>query len=180
MTPARLVQAVTAEVKEAVKDYRMKAEGQEDKAVSVYAQHIPDEDFQDDSFYPLVIVSWQGSEDTDEGSQATIGLTFGVYGLNGEELQDEWAESEAGRPGADGRGEGAWQDLLSIMERVRQRLLIFRLLDNNFRLILPTKFETIEAQPVPYWFGYGTLHYEIGQPNEQLEHDWKEMLEEEE
>lgn len=179
MTPARLVQAVTAEVKEAVKDYRMKAEEQEDKVVSVYAQHIPDEDFKDDSFYPLVIVSWQGSEDTDDGSKATIGLTFGVYGLDGSELQEEWAEAEEGRPGADGRGEGAWQDLLSIMERVRQRLLIFRLLDNNFRLILPTKFETIEAQPTPFWFGYGTLYYEIGQPNEQMESDWKEMLEEE-
>ena len=70
MTPARLVQAVTAEVKEAVKDYKMKAEGQEDKTVSVYTQHIPDEDFENDTYYPLVIVSWQGTEDTEDGSEA--------------------------------------------------------------------------------------------------------------
>ena len=181
MTPARLVKAVTAEVKKAVKDYKMKAEGQEDKAVSVYAQHIPDEDFNDENgtYYPLVIVSWQGTNDTDDGSEAIIGLTFGVYALDSQ--NEEYIEEDAvDGPGADGRGEGAWQDLLSIMERVRQRLLIFRLLDNNFRLILPTKFETIEAQPIPFWFGYGTLHYEVGQPNEQMESDWKEMLEEEE
>lgn len=169
MTPARLVQAVTAEVKEAVKGYKMKAEGQEDKAVSVYAQHIPDEDFQDDSYYPLIIVSWQGTEDTDDGAEAIIGLTFGVFGEEG--------KGEDGK-GADGRGTGAWQDLLSIIERVRQRLLIFRKLDNRFRLIMPVKFETIEAQPIPFWFGYGTLRYQVGQPGQHMEEDWYKITEE--
>ena len=169
MTPAMLVKAVVAEVKEAVKGYKMKAEGQEDKAVSVYTQHIPDEDFQDDTYYPLVIVSWQGTEDTEDGSEAVIGLTFGVYGEDGQGADGE---------GADGRGIEAWQDLLSIMERVRQRLLIFRKLENRFRLIMPTKFETIEAQPIPFWFGYATLRYQVGQPNQHMEEDWYKITEE--
>ena len=150
MTPAMLVSAVVREVEAATANYRMKAEGQADKKVSVYAQHIPDDEFKDDTYYPLVIVSWQKTEDMTEpekvGSEATIGLTFGVYGEDKE----------------------AWRDLLSIMERVRQRLLVFRKLENRFRLVLPTKFETIEIQPYPYYFGYATLVYTVAQPNEKM------------
>ena len=66
MTPAMLVSAVVREVEAATVNYRMRAEGQGDKKVSVYAQHIPDEDFRDDTYYPLVIVSWQKTEDMTE------------------------------------------------------------------------------------------------------------------
>ena len=150
MTPAMLVSAVVHEVQTAAAGYKMRAEGQADKTITVYPQHIPDDDFEDDSYYPLVIVSFQKAEDTVDGSEATIGLTFGVYGEDKE----------------------AWRDLLSIMERVRQRFLIFRKLENRFRLKLPTKFETIENQPYPYWFGYATLTYTVAQPNEQMAADW--------
>ena len=113
----------------------------------------------DDSYYPLVIVSLNKVEDTESGegssSTATIGLTIGVYGED--------------KP--------AWMDLLSIMERIRQRVLIFRKLDRRFRLVLPVKWETVEAQPYPFWFGYGTLVYEIAQPNEQMAENWNRIME---
>lgn len=157
MIPERLVQCLKEEIEIAVKEYRMKAENQEDKHVSVYAQHIPDEDFQNDSYYPLVIVSLNKVEDTDDsGSTATIGLTIGVYG---EDRQ-------------------AWIDLLSLMERIRQRALIFRRLNNRFRLLLPTKWETVEVQPYPFWFGYATLTYQIAQPNERMADNWGRIMEE--
>lgn len=156
MIPAMLVSAVAAEVRTATAGYKMRAEGQADKRVSVYPQHISNEDFEDDSFYPLVIVSLQKVEDAAEGSEATIGLTFGVYGEDKE----------------------AWRDMLSIMERVRQRLLIFRKLEKRFRLKLPTKFETIENQPYPYWFGYATLVYTIGQPSENKPEQWERIMQE--
>jgi len=155
--PERLINSLKEEIEIAVKDLRLRAENQEDKHVSVYAQHIPDEDFQDDSYYPLVIVSLNKVEDTEpvegSGSTATIGLTIGVYG---EDKQ-------------------AWMDLLSIMERIRQRVLIFRKLDRRFRLVLPVKWETVEAQPYPFWFGYGTLVYQIAQPNEQMADNWENI-----
>ena len=157
--PERLINSLKEEIEIAVKDYRLRAENQEDKQVSVYAQHIPDEDFHDDSYYPLVIVSLNKVEDTEpvggSGSTATIGLTIGVYG---EDKQ-------------------AWMDLLSIMERIRQRVLIFRKLDRRFRLVLPVKWETVEAQPYPFWFGYGTLVYKIAQPNEQMAENWDRIME---
>ena len=118
MIPAILVKGVAEQVREASKLYKMQAEGQEDKAVSVYEQHIPEDELRDDSYCPLVVVSCQNVEDTAEGSTATIGLTIGVYG------QDKQA----------------WLDLLSVMERIRQRLLLVQKIDDIFRLILPTKF----------------------------------------
>jgi len=156
MTPALLVEAVAKEIEAATSTYKLKAENQADKKMSVYRQHFPNEDFEDDSYYPLVIVSWQGCEDKEDGSEATIGLTVGVYGHD----------------------KAAWMDLLSVMERIRQRLLIFRILARRFRLILPTKFETIESQPYPYWFGYATLKYQIGQPNERMAANWDKIMEE--
>ena len=99
MIPALLVKAVADQVREATKLYKMRAEGQEDKAVTVYEQHIPDEEYESDTYYPYVIVSCQTVEDVEDGSTATIGLTVGVYG------EDRLA----------------WMDMLSIMERVRQR-----------------------------------------------------------
>ena len=111
MIPTGLIKALADEVREATKDYVMKAEGQEDKKVSVYCQHIPDEDFQTDTYYPLVIISVQDVVDEGDGiSTATIGMTIGVY---------------------------------------------------------PNKWETVEAQPYPFWFGYGTVKYRVGHPNPQ-------------
>lgn len=156
MIPTLLIEAVAAEVEAAVKDYKLSAENQDDKKVTVYRQHIPNDAFEDDSYYPLAIVSYQDSTDDENGSTATIGITFGVYGED----------------------KNAWRDLLSIMERTRQRLLIYRKLDDRFRLILPSKFETIENQPYPFWFGYATLAYTIAQPTEELAGDWQAIMEE--
>lgn len=143
MIPARMIRALKQEIEEAVKDYRLLAEGQEEKKVTVYAQHIPDERFVDDTYYPLVIASVQKVEDKETGdSVATVGLTIGVYGAD----------------------EDAWMDLLSIMERIRQRLLEKRLIDKRYSLELPSEWETIESQPYPFWFGYGTLKYRIAHP----------------
>ena len=49
MIPARLIEALADEIRDATKDYKLKAEGQEDKKVTVYCQHIPDEDFTQDT-----------------------------------------------------------------------------------------------------------------------------------
>lgn len=59
MIPARLIEALAEEIRDATKDYVLKAEGQADKKLSVYCQHIPDEKFMSDTYYPLVIVSVQ-------------------------------------------------------------------------------------------------------------------------
>ena len=149
MIPVELIKSIQTEIQEAVKDYKLAAEGQEDKKVTVYAQHIPDDCFTHDSYYPLVVTAINKIEDAAEGSYpalstVTVGLTFGVYGED----------------------ERAWVDLLNVMERTRQRLVSSRALNNRFQLQFPVKWETIEAQPYPFWFGYGTLEYSVPRPVE--------------
>lgn len=162
MIPARLVMALRAEIADAVKDYKMEAENQEDKKVTVYAQHIPDEDFEDDTYYPLIIVSLQKVKDEEQtparpdSSTATVGLTFGVHGF----------------------GKDTWRDLLNLMEHVRQRLLRKRTIADLYRLSLPLEWEAIEAQPYPFWFGYGTATYTVAQPQDGCMEGWQEITEE--
>ncbi len=149
MIPVELIKSIQTEIQEAVKDYKLAAEGQEDKKITVYAQHIPDDCFMNDSYYPLVVAAINKIEDAADDSYpalstVTVGLTFGVYG------EDRYA----------------WVDLLNVMERTRQRLVNSRLLDNRFRLQFPVKWETIEAQPYPFWYGYGTLEYSMPRPVE--------------
>lgn len=141
MIPTQLIESLAEEIRDATKDYVLKAEGQEDKALTVYCQHIPDEEFTTDTYYPLVVVSALDVEDDDQGiSTATVGLTIGVYG----EDRD------------------AWKDLLSIMERIRQRFCAKKIIAKKYAAVFPFKWETVEAQPYPFWFGYGTLKYRIG------------------
>ncbi len=161
MVPAGLLKALTDEIRDAVKDYKMLAENQPDKSVTVYMQHIPDENFEEDTYYPLIIVSLQkvrDSIDTDapEASTATLGITFGVHGFDPD----------------------AWRDLLNLMEHVRQRLLTHRTLVDRYRLLLPLEWETVEAQPYPFWFGYGTVTYTVAQPQEGFPSEFQEITEE--
>lgn len=147
MTPIELINAIKTEIETAVKDYSLAAEGQGNKPITVYAQHIPDECFESDTYYPLVVAAINKIEDADDSSypalsKITVGLTFGVYGED----------------------EKAWVDLLNVMERTRQRLMDKRLLVNRYQLQFPVKWETIEAQPYPFWFGYGTLEYSTPRP----------------
>ena len=151
MTPVNLVLELQKLIADAVKDYKLKAENQEDCKITVYAQHIRDEVFQDERCYPLIVVSLQGAKDHTnnagpEASLATVGLTFGVF-----------AEDKNG-----------WMDLLNIMETVRQKIMACRTVANRHRLTDVVEWNTIEAQPYPFWFGYGTLKYSIGQPQEVL------------
>jgi len=160
MIPVNLILALAAEVKSAVKNYKMRAENQPDKKVSVYAQHIPDDDFQNDTYYPLIILSLQNVNDSEENapeaSTATVGFTFGVHGEEAD----------------------AWKDLLNLMEHVRQHLLTHRTIGAAHRLVMPLKWETIERQPYPFWFGYGTVTYTVAQPQEGFPVEFDAIMEE--
>ena len=160
MVPVRLIDSLADIIRDAVKDYTLAIEGQQEKQITVYTQHIPDENFNNDQYYPLIIVSAQQIDDNEDGgkmndSTVKVGVTFGVYGAD----------------------ENAWRDLMNIMESVRQAVLKNRTVNRRHRLILPLKWETIEAQPYPFWFGYGTLKYTIAQPvEESVETYYKEDI----
>lgn len=157
MTPSNLLSALQGAIKESVTNYRMEAENQADKPVSVYLQHLPDEAFADDTYYPFVLLTVQKTQDSDaqgemEASTATIGIMVATYGS----------------------GKDAWQDLINLTEHIRQYLLSYRTLAKRHRLILPLKWNIPEVQPYPFWHSYGTAEYTIGQPQERWSYEMKE------
>lgn len=157
MTPSNLLTALQRAIKESVKNYRMEAENQSDKPVSVYLQHLPDEAFSDDTYYPFVLLTVQKTQDSDaqgelEAATATLGIMVATYGS----------------------GQNAWRDLINLTEHIRQHLLGCRTLDKRHRLILPLKWNIPEVQPYPFWHSYGTAEYTIGQPQECFPYEMKE------
>ena len=159
MTATLLVESLAAEIRDATKDLKLPIEYQNERErklestwrrVRVYEQYLPDADFQNDTYYPLVVVEWLSTVDRtrgrENGSLATVGLSFGVFAKE-----------------SDG-----WKDCFHLMELCRQRLLFKRTIANRFRLEDEITWQVAAQQPTPFFYGYGELQYSMYQPQEPL------------
>ena len=157
MTTTLLVETVAAEIRDATRLLKLPIEYHNERElraeatwrqVRVYEQYIPADLFQNDTYYPCVIVEWLSTTDrlrgVENGSTATVGLSFGVYAKEAD----------------------AWKDCLHLMEVVRQRLLEKRTLAKKFRLEDEITWETAANQPTPFFYGYAELNYQIYQMTE--------------
>lgn len=162
MTPSNLITSLAAELRQATANFTLQAEYQADKKVSVYEGYIPADSFENETFLPMIVVELRGVEDTNEGSTATVGLMFAVYG--GENARYGGGRERPNTQFLD-YGDG-WRDLLNLAECVRQHLLKLpsRILDNQFQLNLPAYFVPEQSQPAPFFYGDMILTFTIGQP----------------
>ena len=162
MTPSILIKELAEGIRQATENFVLQAEDQRDKKVSVYEGYMPAENFQNETFLPMIVVELRGVEDTDDGSFATVGLMFAVYG-------GENAKYGGGRELPKSKfkdyGDG-WRDLNNLVETVRQYLLGLpsRILANKFPIVLPTAYVPQQEQPVPFYYGDMVITFEIGQP----------------
>lgn len=168
MTPSILIQELAEELRQATRNFIFQAEYQADKKVSVYEGFLPTESFNTQTFLPMIVVELRNVEDTEEGSTATVGLMFAVYG-------GEDAKFGGGRelPKSNFRDYGdGWRDLLNLAECVRQHLLGLpsRTLANKFRLMLPMTFSPQPDQPYPFFYGDMILNFMVGQPLLRLDY----------
>ena len=161
MTPVELIEQLSLLIRDSVKNYKLLSELEIDlatqqlKKVSVYEQEIPEEEFNDDSYYPLVIVSLQKIQDQIEESEVKptlmiVGLTIGVYGED----------------------KNAWKDLLNLTETVRCCALSNKMVAKKFRLVEVMDSDFIEKQPYPFHFSYITLIYSTFQPRLSKNIEW--------
>ena len=150
MSAIELVSALALEVRSAVETYRLEADRQPRKAITVYEQFIPKAHMNDPSgqYHPLVVVTCRGVMDDEDNTIAEAGLTFGVYGES--TLEEE-----------------PWRDLLNVMESVRLRLLERQLIGGCYRLMRPLEMEYAEVQPAPFFYGEMTARYVMYQPVER-------------
>jgi len=114
-----------------VKNYKFIAEYQPDKKVTVYAQYMPSDEFEDDTFYPCVVVTLRGVGDDGVDSLAAVTITLGVYG---------------------GERQDGWRDLLNLHETIRQYLLKTSVVADKYPREYPVLFEVLENQPTPFYY----------------------------
>lgn len=158
MTATELVEAVAAEIRDAVSNLKLPLEhhggdgSNYDEArnflgpVNVYEQFLPREAFNDDSYYPLVLVEWLGTNDefgAAAKSTTNIGLSMGVFAA------ENWG----------------WKDALHLTELIRHRLLTRRVVGKKFRLTDDAGWEVAQEQPLPFFYTYATLTYQMFQPD---------------
>ncbi len=152
MTTAHLVAAIAAELRDATANLKLPIEYHNEaqrraettwRRVQVFEQYIPADLFEETSYYPLVVVEWLSTRDklrgVENGSIATVGLSFGVFAKE-----------------ADG-----WKDCFHLMEVCRERLLSKRTLAKRFRLEDELTWETAGQQPAPFFYAYGEAQYQI-------------------
>lgn len=152
MIHANLIDAVAAEVQDALKNLRLPTEYMYDPApdnfvpVNVFKQYLPADLFEQTSYYPFVMVEWLSSEDNlKKGSTAQIGLTVGTF-----------AKEHDG-----------YLDAFTILDALRIRLLNKRILAKKFVLVEDAAtWETPQSQPQPFFIVFGSLSYQMYLPQE--------------
>lgn len=150
MTATDLVEAVANEIRDAVANLKLPLEHQSTAdfklvPVNVYEQFLPREAFNDDSYYPLVLVEWLGTNDefgATAKSTSNIGLSMGVFAA------ENWG----------------WKDALHLTEVIRHRILTHRTVGKKFRLTDDAGWEVSTEQPLPFFYTYATLTYQMFQP----------------
>lgn len=152
MIHANLIDAVAAEVKDALKNLRLPTEYQYEPApdnfvqVNVFKQYLPADLFEQTSYYPFVMVEWLSSEDNlKKGSTAQIGLTVGTFA----------------------KEQDAYLDAFYILDALRIRLLNKRILAKKFVLVEDAAtWEVPSSQPTPFFVLYGSLTYQMHLPQD--------------
>lgn len=166
MTTTALVEGIAAEIKLATQNLLLPVEYQNEaekklettwRKVNIYQQYIPRDMFENDNYYPCVIVEWLNTTDEMNGADAksltNIGLSCGTFSF----------------------GANSWKHCFRLTDLIRNRLLTQRLVANCFRLTGDVLWETGENQPLPFFFTYAVLSYEIYQPQEPFLLDRKNI-----
>lgn len=161
MTPLRLIETLAKEIRRETSNFTLQAEYQPDKKVAVYEGYIPVENFNNETYFPFIVVEVAGVEDGEDYSVATIRIILAVYG-------GENAKYGGGRElksGFKDYGDG-WRDLMNLAEVLRQYFMRLPdgFVDKTFRLIKPVAFVPRPDQPIPFYYGEMVAQFEVGHP----------------
>lgn len=155
MTPLILIETLTKNLKKVFENFSCESEFKGLKPVQIFAHDLPRGDFEDNTFYPCVVVTLKAVEDEGDNSIATVALTVGVYSNN---------------IGND------WRDMFNIAEKIRQFILTHPILEETFPLVEPVAFEPLTAesqQADPFVFGIIAVRYKVANPKYNFDDFYK-------
>lgn len=156
MTPLILVETLVKNLREVLKNQVLAAEYQPARQVQVFAHDLPRGDFENNTYYPCVIVTLKSVEDEGDNSIATVTLTVGAYTNN---LGNDW------------------RDMFNIAEKIRQFILTNPIIGGFFPMIDPVAFEPITAEVKdadPFVFGIIAVRYKVATPRYNVTDFFKE------
>lgn len=169
MTPIEITFALRDFLTKALKDFRIEDEVGEERPVTVYIFHLPEQttalmnDHAEDGYtpitqdeadaimksvYPAVIVrplTYQAQDVDEMYSFLTVSLTVGVFSRDKENVNGSWA-------------------VVNILERIRQALEEKRILDNRCEVMSPLSWELYNEELRPLWFGEMITQWRILNP----------------
>ena len=144
MTPIFLIESLAAEVGEELKDFKLIAENQPDKKVTIYKQLMPLDHFESDTFYPNVTISIQAVESINyQERAATVLFTIGVY---------------------KGDKDDGWRDLFNLAERISQYLYKRPAVANRFPRTGDILFALQADEVDPFYFGNIYAKFKVATP----------------
>lgn len=143
MTPALLIEELAAEVRDALSNVQMPLEYMRpDEAadfvsVNVFCNYLPEDLFENTSYYPCVVAELvEVEDDLKTGSTIEVALSIGTFALEHD----------------------AWKDAWHLLEVIRERLLSRRVIAKKFRLV-DMKWQSPTEQPREFYFLTGQLKY---------------------
>lgn len=147
MTPLNLIKSLAEELREATKNYKFVAQYQPSKKVAVYVQNVPLEEFENNSFYPLIAVEFLSVEDDVDVSIASVLITVGTF--NGENSE-------------------GYIDHLNLLEEVRQYLLKHPIIGKKFSAIIPMYTGLVEKRSEDFMYSNIFLQYKVASPTKSF------------
>lgn len=160
MTPFFLLKAICAYLNQLVDDYAA-AQGSTKEFVKprIFEWYLPFKNgrAEESVSFPYIAPRITDGEDADD-STVNVMLYFGVY-------------SEGPNVNGFTQPDGAY-DLLNLMEHVRTSLQTQKILEEQFELQKPYKWEIPDEQPYPLWVGSASTKWIVAAPLQRLEVDF--------
>lgn len=146
MTPLMLLDSLSDFIRDKVKDFRLPIKKHLAPPM-VYKGYLPMED-DDEIICPYVIVRLAKVTDAEKMSTARIAILVGTRAVD-----DDF-----------------WRDCVNVAERIRQELMLARIIDKRFQLQLPLEIEFPEGEmPYPEAVCMLSTLWTIPQPQQRME-----------
>lgn len=179
MTPITTLFNIQSFLSEKLKEFRFDGDNGDERAVTVYAFHLPEppqsamrpraEDGispdmteaqrnEYEGFMPAVIVrplKYENKAFSDNSSLLAVGVSVGVFSRDPENKRGSWG-------------------VVNILERIRQEIEKQHIIDGTCEILEPLTWELYDEELRPLWFGEMILSCRIANPQREYgkDEDW--------
>lgn len=143
MTPYFLQESLKKEIDHILENVKLKDINEGYVKIKTYNQFLPIGKT-DEEHFPYVLIRFKDGEDDTSLGNCRLDIIIGIYDKNTEHK--------------------GYKDVLNIIEKIRQRFLKDRVLDNKYTCKFPMRYAVNEEDAYPFYFGGIETEFEIPRP----------------